>query len=91
MASSGETTCTMPCSGSPVPSTRMPSAAAPERVRSRKGALPAMEASVRPGRVDTMWSVTATVRSGRRTAWPERARRAKAGGACRSWITCRST
>ena len=91
IASSGEMTCTMPCRRLSVPSRVMPSSAAPARVRAKKGALSPMVASVRPAEVATMWSVTATVRSGRRTVRPDLRSFAKACGACRSWMTCRST
>ena len=91
MPSSGEMTCTMPWNALSVPSSRMPSSAAPARVRARNGALSAIVASLRPAEVATMWSVTATVRSGRRTARPVRRSLVKACGACRSCSTWRST
>ena len=67
MPSSGATTWEMPCSGSSMSNRRMPLRALPSRIACRNGVLCALVVSSRPGCVETVWSCTEKVRSGRRT------------------------
>ena len=88
--SCGPTTCTMPCSMSPIGYSRTPNSAQLRRnvstwVRDTGSAI-----GLSMSMVGTLWSSVASVRSGRRTGRPARRRPSKACGLVTSCTRCRS-
>ena len=87
---SGPITCTMPCPGSPMPYSRMPNSAqfcASTSICLRE--IGSVMPSSRPV-VGTLWSIVATVSSGRRTPRPFIRRPSNAWGDVTSWTRWRS-
>ena len=89
MPSSGEITWTMPCSRSLTSMSVIPAARAAARVSVMKALPPSIGvSSPRPGRVSTIWSITAKTRAGSRMERPAAASPLSATAPVRS---CRNT
>jgi len=84
----GPITCTMPWPMWPVGYSSMPNS---EQLRSSACIWRSLTGSVGPGAVGTLWSIVATVRSGRRTVRPAIRRPSNAWGLVTSWTRWRST
>jgi hypothetical protein len=93
--SSGPMMCTMPWLRLPISNSLMPNSAQLRRRASICAADCSSASGSAPvtccGSVGTLWSIVATVRSGRRTVRPLRRRPSKACGDVTSWTRCRST
>jgi hypothetical protein len=91
MPSSGEITWTMPWSGLATSNSVIPAASHAARVSVMNAWPPGISvASVRPGLVSTMWSVTANTRAESRSVRPISAMRFNAEAPVRSWRNTRS-
>ena len=87
--SSGPITWTMPSRPEPVAWSVMPNSS--QFARSASSWARASGSVIGPGSVGTLWSIVATVSSGRRTRRPARRSPSKACGDVTSWTRWRST
>ena len=86
--SSGPITWTMPSLPDPVACSSMPNSS--QLARSASSCAFAISSVTGPGSVGTLWSIVATVRSGRRTLRPASRRPSNACGEVTSCTRCRS-
>ena len=86
--SSGPITWTIPSLPEPVAWSSIPNSS--QFARRASSCAFAIGSVIGPGRVGTLWSIVATVRSGRRTPRPASRRPSKACGEVTSWTRWRS-